>query len=90
MTTTRTEVAGLTRTTEIEISGPYDLREVALMGFGHRDERSFDGVMRLAFCVDGTYEDQVGVELTGSGHGQRVMLIDRLVKNGGSGGDREV
>ena len=29
-----------------------DLREVALMGFGHRDEDSFDGVMRLGFCVE--------------------------------------
>ncbi len=55
--------SGPTRTAEIEISGPYDLREVALMGFGHRDEHDFDGVMRLAFCVDGTYEDQVGVEV---------------------------
>ena len=27
---------------------PLDLRETALMGFGHRDERSFDGVMRMA------------------------------------------
>jgi DNA-3-methyladenine glycosylase II len=47
----------------LDIRGPYDLREVALMGFGHRDEHSFDGVMRLAFCVDGDYERQVGVEL---------------------------
>lgn len=27
---------------------PLDLRETALMGFGHRNERSFDGVMRMA------------------------------------------
>ena len=33
-----------------------------MMGFGHRDERSFDGVMRMAFCLDGDYERQVGVE----------------------------
>lgn len=32
-----------------------------MMGFGHRDERSFDGVMRMAFCLDGDYERQVGV-----------------------------
>ncbi len=33
------------------------------MGFGHRDERAFDGVMRLAFCLDTDLEQQVGVEL---------------------------
>ena len=47
--------------TRIPLLGPYDLREVALMGFGHREERSFDGMMRLGFCVDGGYESQVGV-----------------------------
>ena len=41
--------------------GPFDLRDIAMMGFGHRDERSFDGVMRMAFCLDGDYERQVGV-----------------------------
>ena len=48
-------------TTRVPLQGPYDLREVALMGFGHRDEQSFDGVMRLGFCVDGDYETQIGV-----------------------------
>jgi DNA-3-methyladenine glycosylase II len=48
-------------TTELAIRGPFDLREVAMMGFGHRDERGFDGVMRMAFCLDGDYERQVGV-----------------------------
>jgi DNA-3-methyladenine glycosylase II len=51
-----------TITTELPIVGPFDLREVALMGFGHRDERSFDGAMRMGFCLDGDYERQVGVE----------------------------
>jgi DNA-3-methyladenine glycosylase II len=46
---------------ELPITGPFDLRDVAMMGFGHRDERSFDGVMRMAFCLDGDYERQVGV-----------------------------
>lgn len=32
------------------------------MGFGHRDESSFDGVMRLAFCTD-ALDSQVGVEV---------------------------
>jgi DNA-3-methyladenine glycosylase II len=59
------------RTARIALRGPYDLAEVALMGFGHRDERSFDGVMRLAFCLDDAHDDgpeqQVGVELRQAG-----------------------
>ncbi|HZA72433.1 MAG TPA: hypothetical protein VE476_05915 [Propionibacteriaceae bacterium] len=51
----------MTQHTAIQITGPYDLREIALMGFGHRDEKSFDGVMRMAFCLDGGYERSVGV-----------------------------
>jgi DNA-3-methyladenine glycosylase II len=54
-------------TTHLAIVGPFDLREIALMGFGHRDERSFDGVMRMAFCLDGDYERQVGVAARQSG-----------------------
>jgi DNA-3-methyladenine glycosylase II len=50
------------RTTSIALRGAYDLREVALMGFGHRDEQDFDGVMRLAFCAD-ALDGQVGVEV---------------------------
>jgi DNA-3-methyladenine glycosylase II len=49
-------------TLQLDIIGPFDLQEVAMMGFGHRDERSFDGVMRMAFCLDGGYQRQVGVE----------------------------
>jgi DNA-3-methyladenine glycosylase II len=54
-------------TMHLEITGPYDLAEVAMMGFGHRDERQFDGVMRLAFCVDGDYERPVGVAVRQDG-----------------------
>jgi DNA-3-methyladenine glycosylase II len=61
-----------TAQTQLEVRGPYDLEEVALMGFGHRDEQSFDSVMRLAFCVDGDYERQVGVEVRQDG--QRLDL----------------
>jgi DNA-3-methyladenine glycosylase II len=51
--------------------GAFSLRESALFGFGQRlrpggvgaREPKFDGVMRLAFCVDGDYETQVGVEV---------------------------
>jgi len=80
MTTRKTNVEPANepvRTAQIQISGPYDLREVALMGFGHRDERDFDGVMRLAFCVDGTYEDQVGVELRQRGSSLELTVHDR-------------
>ena len=69
--------SGPARTTTLQISGPFDLREVALMGFGHRDEGSFDGVMRLAFCVDGSYEDQVGVELRQVGSTLELTVHDR-------------
>ena len=51
----------MTQHAAIEITGPYDMREVALMGFGHRDEKSFDGTMRMAFCLDGGYQRSVGV-----------------------------
>ena len=30
----------MTTTTHLAISGPFDLPEIALMGFGHRDERA--------------------------------------------------
>jgi DNA-3-methyladenine glycosylase II len=50
------------QTTSLDVRGPYDLGEVALMGFGHRDEPEFDGVMRMAFCLDTDHETPVGVE----------------------------
>jgi DNA-3-methyladenine glycosylase II len=52
----------VTQTFAITPLGPFSLGEAALFGFGPRAEKHFDGVMRLAFCVDG-YRDQVGVEL---------------------------
>jgi DNA-3-methyladenine glycosylase II len=67
------------RTTQLDIRGPFDLREVAMMGFGHRDERSFDGIMRMAFCLDGDYERQVGVEAR--------QLGDRLELRAQAAGD---
>ena len=54
-------------TIEVPLRGPYDLREVALMGFGHRDEESFDGVMRLGFCVDEDHGRRAGVALRQDG-----------------------
>ena len=43
-------------------TGAYSLRESAEFGFGGRSADRYDGVMRLAFCLDG-YRSQVGVEL---------------------------
>src|SRR6476660_7916571 len=43
-------------------TGTYSLRESAEFGFGGRSADRYDGVMRLAFCLDG-YQTQVGVEL---------------------------
>ena len=43
-------------------AGPFSLAEAATFGFGQRAGGEWDGVMRLAFCLDG-YEDQVGVEV---------------------------
>ncbi len=65
------------RTTTLPLVGPYDLREVALMGFGHRDESAFDGVMRLAFCTD-RLDGQVGVEVR-----QRHDALDLTVHGDG-------
>jgi len=45
-----------------------------MLGFGHRDERSFDGVMRMAFCLDGDYERQVGVEAKQLGSRLEVLM----------------
>jgi DNA-3-methyladenine glycosylase II len=70
------------RLAQIHLRGPYDLREVALMGFGHRDEKAFDGVMRLAFCADASpgrsdYDHQVGVEVRQSGQDLELRVHDR-------------
>jgi DNA-3-methyladenine glycosylase II len=42
--------------------GPFSLAEAAGFGFGQRAGADWDGVMRLAFCLDG-YSAQVGVEV---------------------------
>jgi DNA-3-methyladenine glycosylase II len=50
------------RSFTITPTGPFSLAEAATFGFGQRDGAAWDGVMRLAFCLDG-YEQQVGVEV---------------------------
>ena len=42
--------------------GPFSLEEAATFGFGQRAGGAWDGVMRLAFCLDG-YAAQVGAEV---------------------------
>ncbi len=43
-------------------SGPFSLALAAAFGFGQRDASEWDGVLRLAFCMDG-YTMQVGIEV---------------------------
>ncbi len=49
--------------------GPFSLEEAGRFGFGQRMSPEWDGVMRLAFCVDG-YQQQVGVEVRQSDDSQ--------------------
>ena len=51
--------------------GPFSLAEAATFGFGQRAGGEWDGVMRLAFCLDG-YAGQVAAEVRqdGAGPGQ--------------------
>jgi DNA-3-methyladenine glycosylase II len=61
-------MAATTVTTRtIPTRGPFSLEELAVFGFGHRAERDFDGVMRLAFRVDGDVERAAGVEVRQDG-----------------------
>lgn len=69
-------MTGRIRRTEIPLRGPFDLSSIAQLSFGHRDERGFDGVLRLAFCVDGTYEDPVGVEVRQHDDVLRIVVHD--------------
>lgn len=58
-------MAGMaTRSFRLVPVGAFSLRESAMFGFGQRSAASsWNGVMRLAFCLDGGFESQVGVEL---------------------------
>lgn len=42
--------------------GPFSLEELAKFGFGQRSDQKWDGVMRLAFCLD-DFTGHVGVEV---------------------------
>src|ERR1044072_2079052 len=50
----------------IDPHGPVSLHEQAVFGFGQKLDTSWDGVMRLAFCVDG-YATHAGVEIRQEG-----------------------
>lgn len=63
----------MTTTTTITPLGPYELRESATFGFGHRVDPSFDGVLRTAFCVDG-HTDAAGVEIRQDGAGVHLTI----------------
>src|ERR1700761_5149511 len=61
--TTRTSAEPLiTASFTISPRGPFSLAEAATFGFGQRDGRGWDGVMRLAFCLDG-YATQAAAEV---------------------------
>lgn len=53
----------------ISPQGPFSLAEAAAFGFGQRAASDRDGVLRLAFCLDG-YTEQVGVEVRQDAGGQ--------------------
>lgn len=59
----------MTRTFSISPDGAFSLREAASFGFGQREAANDggDGVLRLAFCLDGGFDRQVGVEVRQSG-----------------------
>lgn len=64
----------MTRATfTIEPKGPFSLKELATFGFGGR-EAAWDGVMRIAFCVDG-YRQQVGVAVRQDGAGVHCAMV---------------
>ncbi len=58
----------------IPTRGAYSLRETAEFGFGQRTETSFDGTLRLAFCLDG-YHEQVGVAVRQAGDSVHADVV---------------
>src|SRR4051794_36857579 len=61
-------------TTTIEPRGPFSLREAATLGFGHRHDLAYDGVMRMAFCLD-SLAGAAGVEVRQDGAGVHVTVL---------------
>src|ERR1700744_4939332 len=61
-TTTLSAEPLITASFTIAPRGPFSLAEAATFGFGQRDGRGWDGVMRLALCLDG-YATQAAAEV---------------------------
>lgn len=55
--------------------GDFSLQEAATFGFGQRHDSAYDATMRLAFCLDGTFQP-VSVALTQSADGVVVGVGD--------------
>jgi DNA-3-methyladenine glycosylase II len=51
--------------------GPFSLTEAGTFGFGQRDGRDWDGVMRLAFCLDGYATHAAAIVRQDAGKGAR-------------------
>jgi len=54
--------------------GPFSLAESATFGFGQRDAADFDGVMRMAFCLD-DFSGAVAVEVRQSTDGDVPVTV---------------
>lgn len=57
----------------IQPEGPFSLEESATFGFGQREAGTYEGVMRLAFCLDG-YRHQAAAEVRQDDGGVHVVL----------------
>ncbi len=74
------------QTVTIEPKGPFSLEEAATFGFGQREAAPYDGVMRLAFCLDGyrrhagaeVRQDERGVHLTITGDDDDDLDVDAV------------
>ncbi|MFV0458699.1 MAG: DNA-3-methyladenine glycosylase family protein [Actinomycetales bacterium] len=51
----------------LHVRGPFSLQRSAQFGFGQYDHPDFDGVMRLAFTVDGDHDRAAGVAVRQAG-----------------------
>jgi len=58
----------------IKPKGPFSLEESATFGFGQRSAQAFDGVMRLAFCLD-DFSGQAGVEVRQEAAGVHCTIV---------------
>jgi DNA-3-methyladenine glycosylase II len=61
----------ITSSFTISPRGPFSLAESATFGFGQRDGRAWDGVMRLAFCLDGYATQAAAIVRQDAGGGAR-------------------